>query len=104
MRSSNFVFLYYRRVVQNPEQFISTSCHKGNVGLRGDGTLLPLSPTPILGNRREAPLIFESGYIAVPGDMAARAYTICIRGMGRIVQGRDDFRSKNYGRQKIPTT
>jgi hypothetical protein len=30
----------------------------------GDRTFLPLSPSLVLGNEREAPLIFESGYRA----------------------------------------
>lgn len=53
--------------------------------------------------KRVAPLIFESGYIAVPRDMAARAYR-CTRGWVQIVWGRRaDLRNKNY-HQHIPTT
>jgi hypothetical protein len=38
----------------------------------GDRTFLPLSPSLVLGNEREAPLIFESGYRA--GAIWPRAY------------------------------
>lgn len=80
-----FVFLYYRRVVQNLEQFISTSCRKGNLGgYVGDRTFLPLSPSLVLGNEREAPLIFESGYRAGAIWPRARGYTYKMEWVERV--------------------
>lgn len=98
-----FVFLYYRRVVQNPGQFISTSCHKGNLRLCGDETLLPLSPTPTL-ETGGAIDFWKRVYSCAERYGRARAYR-CIREWVEIVRRRrDDFRSKNYGDQHIPTT
>lgn len=61
---------------------------RGTYGLRwgcGDGPLLPLSPSLVLGNGREAPLIFESGYRVVPSDTVARAqiFIYVQKGVGR---------------------